>query len=304
MPRLLTATLACLLVPCANVSGAWQQEPASDALWPAPERYEVDARWARNRLSGTMRLTLRNSGPTALREIWMRTWPNAFGTCRRPLTTLAPSAGTRARCTAHRIALDEPLAPGARTTVRMTFRVRVPRRQDRFGRSGGAAYLGNALPTLAVADDGGWRLPPYFDRGESWFTLAADWRVQLSLPRGMKAAATGTETAAGVHEASRARDFMLVIGRFRTRTLRAGDITLRHHRLPGRPLSDARQTLGAAHAAITAFERWHGPYGRRELDLVQPPAPRGSPWSTRSSSSRRRSAASSRTRSRISGGPC
>ncbi len=266
--------IACLLLAgCGSGADAPRQSPAREqVLWPVPERYEVDARWAANRLRGEMRITLRNTGPEPLREVWVRTWPNAFGTCTAPLATLRPSAGTRHGCTAHRIELDAPLAPGQRTTTSLRFSVRVPAKEDRFGRVNGVAYLGNALPTLAVADDDGWRLPPYFDQGESWFTLAADWRVALEVPRGQKVAATGTEVEPGVHEARAARDFMLAIGPFRTRTLRAGDITLRHHRLPRQPAADAAKALGAAHAAVTAFTRWFGPYGREELDVVQGPA--------------------------------
>lgn len=262
--------IACLVL--AGCGGAATPPPRAQALWPDPERYEIEARWERNRLSGRLRLTLRNTGPRPLEEVWLRTWPNAFGSCEKPLATIAPSHGRRVRCTAQRVALGAPLAPGARTTVAVSFAVDVPRGADRFGRTADVAYLGNALPTLAVADEGGWRLPPYFDQGEAWFTLAADWRVRLAVPDGVSVAATGTETEPGLHVATAARDFALAIGRLRAEELRVGDVTLRHHRLPHQPRADARRALRAARAALTSFERWFGPYGRRELDLVQGPA--------------------------------
>ena len=72
-----------------------------------------------------------------------------------------------------------------------------PRRPDRFGRYAGAAYFGNALPILAVADEDGWALPAYTFKGESFYSLAAAWDVTLRLPGGTRAAMTGTEREAG-----------------------------------------------------------------------------------------------------------
>lgn len=265
MRRLL---IACLLL--AGCGGSEPSEPfAAQALWPAPERYEVDARWEKHRLSGRMKLTLRNTGPRPLTEIWMRTWPNAYGAC--DLATLVPSAEKRADCTAQRVDLTPPLPPGERRTVPLEFTVDVPPGADRFGRTGDVAYLGNALPTLAVADHDGWRLPPYFDQGEAWFSLTARWRVKLDAP-GQTVATTGTETSPGVYEAGRARDFALVIGDLRVTEARQGDITVRHFALPRQPKAQAEAAIRAAKAALKAFQAWYGPYGRRELDVVQGPA--------------------------------
>ena len=265
--------IACLvlLAGCGGTDDP-QKPPRPEALWPAPERYEVDARWARNELSGTMKLTLRNTSPAPLREVWLRTWANAFASCEKPLATLEPSAETRERCTAQRVLLDAELARGERTTVQLAFEVEVPPVLDRFGRDERVAYLGNALPTLAVADEDGWRLPPYFDQGEAWFTLAADWRVKLDVPDGLTVATTGVETSPGVYAAQVARDFMIVIGELRAKEVRVGDITVRHFRFEDQPESHADRALSAARASLEAYERWYGPYGRAELDVVQGPA--------------------------------
>ena len=200
--RLLIASL--LLAGCGSAASPTPSQPEPQALWPAPERYEVDAKWEANRLSGRLALTLRNTGPRPLDEVWLRTWPNAFGTCAKPVATLRPSDGKRAGCTAQRVRLAEPLPPGERATVNVEFDVDVPPGADRFGRTRDVAYLGNAIPTLAVADADGWRLPPYFDQGEAWFSLAADWRVRLEVPPGLTVASTGRETGpAGTYTATK-----------------------------------------------------------------------------------------------------
>lgn len=278
MRRALLAAL--LLAGCGGTDARRDTPPPRpEALWPKPLRYDVDATWdeRRHRLAGTTRISLRNTGPRALTEIWLRTWPNAFGSCADPLARVEVATGgtagaQRAGCTAREIRLDAPLAPGAETSVQMRFTIDVPPRPDRFGRSRDVAYLGNALPTLAVADEDGWRLPRYFDRGESWFSLTASWRVKLPPPGGLTVAATGRETAPTVHEAPRARDFALAIGRMEVLEDRQGDIIVRHFRLPRQRRADARLAIRAAKASLAAFQRWYGPYGREELDIVQGPA--------------------------------
>jgi hypothetical protein len=265
--------IACVvLAGCGTDGDREKPPPRAEALWPAPERYEVDARWAANELTGTMKLTLRNTGPEALPEVWLRTWANAFGSCAEPLATLKPSVEKRERCTAQRVAIDPPLPRGERTTLEVEFATKVPPKLDRFGRDRRVAYLGNALPTLAVHDADGWRLPPYFDQGEAWFTLAADWRVKLDVLPDLTVATTGTETEPGHYVAKNARDFMIAIGDMRTKEITVGDITVRHFRFERQPESDADDALSAARAALEAYQRWYGPYGREELDVVQGPA--------------------------------
>jgi hypothetical protein len=275
------ALLAAVLLAGCGSTREPVQPPVPEtpqALWPAPERYEVDARWddARHRLSGTLLLTLRNTSGRDINEVWLRTWANAFGSCAKPLATVTITRGgskarTKEGCTAQEVLLEEPLPPGVKTTIGLDFAVTVPPEADRFGRTKDIAYLGSALPQLAVADDRGWRLPPYFDQGEAWFTLTAAWRVTLDA-QGLTVASTGTETAPGVYEAPKARDFALVIGRLKVTEDRVGDITVRHFRLPRQPARQARAALDAAKAALIAFQRWYGPYGRKELDVVQGPA--------------------------------
>jgi hypothetical protein len=168
------------------------------------------------------------------------------------------------------VRLDEPLAPGARGEIAFDYSVRVPERVDRFGRSRGVAYLGSALPTLAVADRQGWRLPPFAEAGEAWFTLDAPWRVRLRSRRGDRVATTGQETSPGVY-AGHARDFMIAIGPFRASRRRVGETLVRQWALPATPARDARTALDWAARSLRAYSRWYGPYGRPELDVVDGP---------------------------------
>jgi aminopeptidase N len=288
----LAATLAAVAaVGCGPVAvrqsapgaGERQVEPGAAPRWPDSASYALDLAYDARRfaLAGTQRITFRNASATPLPAVWLRAWANAFGGCRAQRARVAVVAGGRlaARqrgCTAMQVVLDRPLAPGDSTSVTLRIRVTTPPRPDRFGRFRGAAYFGNAIPVLAVADARGWQLPPYTFAGESFYSLSSAWRVRLRAPRGLRVASTGTQTGAraGVVTltAPRARDFMLVVGRFDVRTLRAGGLRLRRFSVPGGTSPTvARKTLSLAAYSMRRYAEWYGPYDRPEIDLVEGP---------------------------------
>jgi hypothetical protein len=256
---------------------------AAASRWPDQAHYALDLAYNARRfsLSGTERIAFRNASGSALSSVWLRVWANAFGGCRvsRAHVTIrgGGSLGSRRRdCTALEIRLARPLAAGATTQVTLQIRVTAPTRPDRFGRFRGAGYFGNAIPILAVADAHGVQLPPYTFAGESFYSLTSSWRVRLRVPKGLRVASTGTQ-AGGASAgrvtlvAPRARDFMIVVGRFDVRTARAGPVRLRRFSIPGTPASQARRTLRIAALSMTRYAGWYGPYGRPEVDLVEGP---------------------------------
>jgi hypothetical protein len=267
----------------AAVAGPAAQAPPAATRWPERARYALDLAYDRRRfaLAGTERIAFTNTGPRPLASVWLRAWANAFGGCRvgraRVAVTAGGTLGARRRgCTALEVRLPQPLAPGAQATIALRIRVTAPRIADRFGRFRGAAYFGNALPVLAVADAAGQRLPPYAFGGESFYSLTSSWQVRLRLPRGVRAASTGTQVGAArggvvTLAAPRARDFMIVAGRFAVATARAGPVRLRRFTIPGTPVAQTRRTLRVAAIAMRRFAAWYGPYARPEVDLVEGP---------------------------------
>src|SRR4051812_9120294 len=252
--------------------------------WPDAARYDLDLAYDARRftLTGTERIALRNTGPSPLASVWVRAWANAFGGCRVSRAHVTIRAGgtlgaRRRDCTALEVRLPRPLAPGAETRIALQIRVTAPARPDRFGRFPGAAYFGNAIPVLAVADRRGFRLPPYTFAGESFYSLTSSWRVRLRAPANLRVASTGTQSggrdAAGAVTlvAPGARDFMLVVGRFSVTTARVGAVRLRRFSIPGTPAAEARRTLAIAALAMRGYAGWYGPYGRPEVDLVEGP---------------------------------
>lgn len=282
--------VACALAAGCGASAAPRRaEPAARPAerWPDDASYALDLRYDERAyaLSGTERISFANTGPSPLRSVWLRAWPNAFGSCDAPRADVRVTEGgmlgaRREGCTALELRLARPLAPDARAEIELAVRVSVPSRPDRFGRVGAVASFGNGIPILAVADRGGWHLPPYTDRGESFYSLTSSWTVRLRARHGLAVASTGRQTAAsrdGDHRtvtlsAPRARDFALVVGPMTVRTLDAGAVRLRRFAKPGTPAGEIRAALRTARDALRAYERRFGPYGARELDIVEGPA--------------------------------
>jgi aminopeptidase N len=290
-PVILAVVAAVALAACGTAtvratqdSGeAHERATAVAARSPDQARYTLDLAYDARRftLSGTETIAFRNASAAPLTSVWLRVWANAFGGCRvnRAHVTIRAggSLGHRRRdCTALEIRLARPLAPGATASIGLQIRVTAPTRPDRFGRFRGAAYLGNAIPILAVADARGVQLPPYTFAGESFYSLTSSWRVRLRVPAGLTVASTGTQSGgasdgAVTLVAPRARDFMLVVGRFTVVTRRAGPVRLRRFSIPGTSAREVDRTLRVAALSMRRYAAWYGPYDRPEVDLVEGP---------------------------------
>jgi hypothetical protein len=292
MPR---ARVPSVLVACALIAGCGAStapkhvEPGvrAAARWPDGARYALDLTYDERAyaVAGSERISFANSGPATLSSVWLRAWANAFGSCTQPRAEVKVTAGgtlgaQREGCTALEVKLAEPLKPGRRAEIALDIRVSVPSRADRFGRIGDVASFGNGIPILAVDDRGGWHLPPYTDRGESFFSLTSSWTVNLKAKRSLAVASTGVQTAAHTAgdvravtlSAPRARDFALVVGPMTVGTLDASGVRLRRFVKPGTSASEIRAALRTARAALLAYEHRFGPYGAPELDIVEGPA--------------------------------
>ena len=293
-PVILAIVAAMALAACGTATGRATKnsgrahETVTAAAGAAPRspdqaRYMLDLAYDRRRftLSGTETIAFRNASAAPVASVWLRVWANAFGGCRVNRAHVTMRSGgslgrRRSDCTALEIRLPRALAPGATTSVGLQIRVTAPTRPDRFGRFRGAGYFGNAIPILAVTDARGLQLPPYTFAGESFYSLTSSWRVRLRVPAGQTVASTGTQTGSAgdgtvTLVAPKARDFMLVVGRFSVVSRRAGPVLVRRFSVPGTSGREVDRTLRVATLAMRRFAAWYGPYDRPEVDLVEAP---------------------------------
>ena len=174
------------------------------------------------------------------------------------------------------VALDEPVPEDGTGEIRFRIAIELPHRNDRFGWANGLAFLGSALPALAITDADGTHLDPYSDLGESFYSQVGSYSVTLDVPQGLDTPATGTLASAvaadgrvvRTYTAVDVRDFAWAAGRLRRRTASdRGGVLVRVWHPAGRG-EDGRIALKAALGAMNEYRRSFGPYGYPEVDVV------------------------------------
>ncbi len=90
-----------------------------------------------------------------------------------------------------KIFLPTPLLPSSSIKIEISFKVKIPIKEDRFGYYAGVFALAHWYPIMAVYDERGWNLDPYWDAGESFYFECAYYNITFSVPEGYVMAATG-----------------------------------------------------------------------------------------------------------------
>ncbi|MGW0579123.1 M1 family aminopeptidase [Streptomyces sp. NPDC002920] len=258
--------------------------PADPTRTPVSPSYTVSlsSNTAGTVWTGHESATFTNASATPLSEVYLRLWDNYHGTCSAtPIVVSNVTGGTAGSlsvgCTALPITLATPLAQGQSATVGFDLGITVPSGADRFGYDGSFSFVGNALPVLAVKDGAGWHLDPYTNNGESFYSLAADFKVTLDHPTTLLVPATGTSVdTAGSNgrtvttaTATQVRDFAWAAGPFtRISGTSTAGTPVNVYSVSGISSSDAQSMLTTARTAVDAHAARFGAYPYGELDAV------------------------------------
>lgn len=279
--RFLMAGLAACLVASAGVA-----LPASATITraPASARYRVHLTSDRqgHTWTGTESVTFTNTSNVRMQTVWLHLWSNGVKGCGAHAITVSQltggtSAGMILKCTALRVQLAEPLATHHAATLTMHVRIQLFHRNDRFGFNGGIAFLGTALPTLAVRDDHGWNLNPFVDIGESFYSVVSDYRVTLETPSWLQTPATGVLQSTISHGsrtertyvAHQVRDFEWAAARFHHLVGSADGTRVHVWYLPSLvTAAQAKQARADAIRSMKTFSRDFGAYPYPEVDVV------------------------------------
>lgn len=267
-----------------TTSGGTTPPPTDATRTPAAPSYTVNlsSDTSGTVWSGHESVSFTNASPTALSEVYLRLWDNYHGTCdAMPIRVGNVTGGTAGalsvNCTALRIDLPSPLNQGQSTTIGFDLGITVPSGADRFGHDGAFSFIGNALPLLAIRDGAGWHLDPYTNNGESFYSLAADFKVTLDHPSSLLVPATGTSTdtpgssgrTVTTATAAKVRDFAWAAGPFTkiSGTSTAG-VPISVYSVSGISSSSAQSMLSTAKSAVDAHASRFGAYPYGELDAV------------------------------------
>ncbi|MFC4333174.1 M1 family aminopeptidase [Streptomyces andamanensis] len=267
-----------------DTSGGGTVPPGDSTRTPAAPAYTVSLS---SNSTGTVwngheSVSFTNASATALSEVYLRLWDNHHGSCdAMPIQVGNVTGGTAGAlsvaCTALKIDLPAPLAQGQSATVGFDLGITVPSGSDRFGHDGAFNFIGNALPVLAVRDSAGWHLDPYTDNGESFYSLAADFKVSLDHPSSLLVPATGTSAdtpgssgrTVTTATAAKVRDFAWAAGPFsKISGTSPGGIAVNVYSVSGISSASAQSMLSTAKSAVDAHAARFGAYPYGELDAV------------------------------------
>lgn len=265
---------------------------------------------------GRGRIHYRNPSPDTLTEIWLHLYLNAF---RSPETTWLREAGVGFRGDSYdprqpgwirverlaiadggpaltlpdagdtwdtiaRVALPEPLSPGATLSLETAWTAQLPRVFARTGFLDNFFMVGQWYPKLAVYDRGQWDTEPWHANAE-FFHDFGSYDLTLHVPDAFKTGATGVRLDAKTEEAGRQT--------VRYRADRVTDVAWTawpsfqvHSRqatvagtpveiellIPPQETDRAERHLDAAASALDLMSTWYGTYPWPRLTLVVPPA--------------------------------
>lgn len=90
-----------------------------------------------------------------------------------------------------KVELDRPLEIGEKIELYLEYEVKLPNTEERFGYHDKGINLGNWYPVMAVYDEKGWNLDPYYNYGDPFYSETSNYRVNIRVPKNMKIAASG-----------------------------------------------------------------------------------------------------------------
>ncbi|HEV7998822.1 MAG TPA: hypothetical protein VGP63_03005, partial [Planctomycetaceae bacterium] len=145
--------------------------------------------------------------------------------------------------TALEVTLPREVHQNEQVTIEVTFTLRLPQRQGRWGQWEGVTTLAQWLPVLAFYDDQGWQPTPFIPWHQPFFNEAGIYTARIDLPAEQKLACSGsiageTDSRDGrrlveVHAVG-VRDFTLTCSaRYQELTGQVGPVRLHCFALPG-----------------------------------------------------------------------
>ena len=170
------------------------------------------------------------------------------------------------------VTLPDTLETGGRATVTLSYELTLAKVNHRTGITQRTVNLGNFYPTVCTrTEDGGFLQCEYYSDGDPFASDCADYTVELTLPAGLGAAASGMQTGADgntlFYELKNARDFCIVLSDgFEKLTADAGGTPVNYYHCDD---AHAEEVLDAAAQALAYFEDKFGEYEYPQLNIVQ-----------------------------------
>ncbi|MBB6217441.1 hypothetical protein HNQ80_003562 [Anaerosolibacter carboniphilus] len=185
-----------------------------------------------------------------------------------------------------KIKLTDPLAVGARTKIEMSYTIKLPPAQERFGYGEETFNFGNWYPVAAVYDASGWNLDPYYPIGDPFYSDVSNYDVTIRTPKDMIVAASGNIRKDEIQdkdrlwkiEAKLMRDFAWVASKnFEVVEKDVEGTTLKMYYIKNKELTDEIKefTTVVGEDALKVFNKTYGKYPYGQYSIVQTNFPSG-----------------------------
>lgn len=250
---------------------------------PGSPSYKIDVTYddKKHQVSGTLNVQFDNNLDKTLSHIYFNLWPNAEAFKNGGIEV--DDVQFNKKPVEYKIK-DTKLdisgisfEKGESASINMDFIVTIPEQQHRFGWHGEQVSLGNWFPILAVYDNEGWNLDPYFAEGESFYSLTSDFEVTLRTNEGETILTTGQsmgdvtmEDGMSVrhYKAKNVRDFAIVMNKsFNQNSSMVNDIKVNVY-FTDENKAYAKYLMDTAKYALPLYKKLFGKYPWPELDIV------------------------------------
>jgi hypothetical protein len=252
---------------------------------PVNPAYKLNVSYdsAAHKVNGKLEVTFKNNIKNNLSELFFNLWGNAdmFKENGGSMSVADVTVnGKKAEFITNGTALHITklaLQKNKSATVKMNFQVGLPEQQDRFGWYGDTVSFGNWFPILAVYDDEGWNVDPYFPYGESFYSLNSKFDVTVTTDKSQVIAATGTKVAKTVakgnkathrYKASNVRDFAMEMNpNYKVISTNVDGIKVNVY-YSEKHSKYAAALLESGKDSLKLFNKKFGKYAWPELDIV------------------------------------
>ena len=175
-----------------------------------------------------------------------------------------------------KINLNEPLKPKQKLTLTFEFEVQLPPSCGRFGYGKNTFNIANWYPILAVYDEKGWHVEPYYAIGDPFYSEVGLYQVNIKAPKGYTIAASGSlrqkreEGGKTIWSFSTGlvRDFAWIASsNFETAEANVGKTKVTSYYIKGKE-EYGREALEFGKKAISCFSEHFGEYPYDDYNIV------------------------------------
>ncbi|SDL14267.1 M1 family metallopeptidase [Natronincola ferrireducens] len=173
-----------------------------------------------------------------------------------------------------RVTPPKPLGPGETLQLSMDFQVKLPNTVGRMGYGDNTINITNWFPIMAVYDEKGWNLEPYYAIGDPFYSEVGKYDVTVILPQQYKMATTGNIVK--VHEkkgkniyeieAELVRNFVMILSKnFKIQEASVGNTKVFSYSIDG---LRGEEALQYGIDAVKVFNSLFGAYPYQQLSVV------------------------------------